>query len=257
MTGAASGIGRAIAERLAAEQAHVVMTDVRADAVREAAAAIGRRAARTRSGCARWPPTPPAPPTPPPPSPRRCSASAGSTSWWPTPASSRPGPIDQLSEETWDRHFDVNVKGYFLAVREAVKVMKAQRRGVILLNASKGAFAPTVDNAAYASSKAAVAALCRNLAAELGPHGIRVNAFNADFVDTPHDARADRAAGGAQGHHRRRPGGGVPAPQPAGRRPHPAGAVAEAALFLVSPRSRFTTGAALPIDGGIKEAMPR
>ena len=66
------------------------------------------------------------------------------------------------------RHFDVNVHGQFLAVREAVKVMKAQRHGVILFNASKGAFAPTVDNAAYASSKAAVAALARNLAAELG-----------------------------------------------------------------------------------------
>ena len=45
------------------------------------------------------------------------------------------------------------MKGYFLAVREAVRVMKAQGRGVILLNASKGAFAPTVDNAAYASRR--------------------------------------------------------------------------------------------------------
>ena len=95
------------------------------------------------------------------------------------------GPIDEISEQAWDRHFEVNVKGYFLAVREAVRVMKLAGRGVILLNASKGAFAPTVDNAAYASSKAAVAALTRNLAAELGPHGIRVNALNADFVDTP------------------------------------------------------------------------
>ena len=100
--------------------------------------------------------------------------------------------------------------------------MKAQRRGVILLNASKGAFAPTVDNAAYASSKAAVAALCRNLAAELGPHGIRVNAFNADFVDTPLMRTPDRAARGPQGHHRRGAGRGVPPPQPAAGRPHPA-----------------------------------
>ena len=113
------------------------------------------------------------------------------------------------------------MKGYFLAVREAVKVMKAQRSGTILLNASKGAFAPTVDNAAYASSKAAVAALCRNLAAELGPHGIRVNALNADFVDTPLMRGPHRAAGRPQGHHPRRPGGGVPPAQPARRRPHP------------------------------------
>src|SRR5205823_8152023 len=88
-------------------------------------------------------------------------------------------------EETWDRHFDVNVKGYFLAARAAARLMKVQGGGAIVFNASKGAFAPTVDNAAYASSKAAVAALCRNLATELGPHGIRVNCFNADFIDTP------------------------------------------------------------------------
>jgi NAD(P)-dependent dehydrogenase (short-subunit alcohol dehydrogenase family) len=167
------------------------------------------------------------------------------------------GPVESLSEEVWDRHFDVNVKGCFLAVREAVKVMKAQGGGVILLNASKGAFAPTVDNAAYASSKAAVAALARNLATELGPRGIRVNYFNADFVDTPlmRALIAQRAAlkgissEAQEEEYRRRNLLGVG--------PIPPGAVAEAALFLVSPRSRYTTGAALPIDGGIKEAMPR
>jgi NAD(P)-dependent dehydrogenase (short-subunit alcohol dehydrogenase family) len=166
-------------------------------------------------------------------------------------------PIDQISEESWDRHFDVNVKGYFLAVREAVKVMKAQRRGVILMNASKGAFAPTVDNAAYASSKAAVAALCRNLAVELAPQGIRVNCFNADFVDTPlmralieqRAAQRGVALEAQIEEYRRRNLLQVG--------PIPPAAVAEVALFLVSDRSRYTTGAAIPIDGGIKEAMPR
>jgi rhamnulose-1-phosphate aldolase/alcohol dehydrogenase len=256
VTGAASGIGRAIAERLAAEHAHVVMTDVRGDAVREAAAAIG-------AACK---------------DPHRVRAvTADATSAADSAAAVteavmafggldilvanagfiEAGPIDQLSEETWDRHFDVNVKGYFLAVREAVKVMKAQGRGVILFNASKGAFAPTTDNAAYASSKAAVAALCRNLATELGPHGIRVNCFNADFIDTPlmRTLIEQRAA------HR---GVSVEVQTEDYRRrnllglgPIPVAAVAETALFLVSGRSRFTTGAAIPIDGGIKEAMPR
>jgi NAD(P)-dependent dehydrogenase (short-subunit alcohol dehydrogenase family) len=168
------------------------------------------------------------------------------------------GPADQMSEETWDRHFDLNVKGYFLAARAAVRTMKlGGRGGVIVFNASKGAFAPTADNAAYASSKAAVAALARNLAIELGPAGIRVNYFNADFIDTPlmRGLIAQRAA------HR-----GVTAEQQVEEYrqrnamhvgPIPAAAVAEAALFLASPRARFTTGAALPIDGGIKEAMPR
>jgi rhamnulose-1-phosphate aldolase/alcohol dehydrogenase len=256
VTGAASGIGRAIAERLAAEHAHVVMTDVRGDAVREAAAAIGKACKdpqRVRAVTAD-------------------ATSAADSAAAVTDAVMafggldilvanagfvEAGPIDQLSEESWDRHFDVNVKGYFLAVREAVKVMKVQKRGVILLNASKGAFAPTVDNAAYASSKAAVAALCRNLATELGPHGIRVNCFNADFIDTPmmRTLIEQRAA---------MKGISVDAQVEEYRRrnllqvgPIPTTAVAEAALFLVSSRSRFTTGAAIPIDGGIKEAMPR
>jgi NAD(P)-dependent dehydrogenase (short-subunit alcohol dehydrogenase family) len=256
VTGAASGIGRAIAERLAAEQAHVILTDVRGEAVREAAAAIA-------SSCK---------------DPQRVRALvADATSATDAAAAVgeavlgfggldilvanagfiEAGPIDQISEEAWDRTFAVNVKGYFLAVREAVKVMKAQRSGVILLNASKGAFAPTVDNAAYASSKAAVAALCRNLAAELGPHGIRVNALNADFIDTPmmralieqRAAQKGIAAAAQEEEYRRRNLLGVG--------PIPTIAVAEAALFLVSPRSRFTTGTALPVDGGIKEAMPR
>ena len=166
-------------------------------------------------------------------------------------------PVSDVSEATWDLHFDVNVKGTFLAVREVVGVMKAQGRGVILLNASKGAFAPTADNAAYASSKAAVAAFARNLAVELGPHGIRVNYFNADFVDTPLMRKliAERARQRAitdeeqTAAYRSRNALGVG--------PIPPRAVAEAALYLCSPRSAFTTGALLTIDGGVKEAMPR
>ena len=136
--------------------------------------------------------------------------------------------------------------------------MKAQGRGVILLNASKGAFAPTADNAAYASSKAAVAALARNLAVELGPYGIRVNYFNADFVDTPLMKQAHRRARPPARRHHRGADRRVPPPQ---RRsasgPIPPRAVAEAALFLCSPRAAYTTGGVLTIDGGIKEAMPR
>ena len=168
------------------------------------------------------------------------------------------GPAVDTSEEIWDRHFDLNVKGYFLAARAAIRAMKqGGRGGAIVFNASKGAFAPTADNAAYATSKAAVAALARNLATELGPSGIRVNCFNADFVEPPlmRALIAQRAT--QRGvteeqqieEYRRRNVMGVG--------PIPAAAVAEAALFLASERSRFTTGAALPVDGGVKEAMPR
>jgi rhamnulose-1-phosphate aldolase/alcohol dehydrogenase len=256
ITGAAGGIGRAIAARFVEEGAHVVLADLDGNAAREAARTIGamcRAPERVRAVAAD-------------------ATDAAATAAAVTEAVVAFGgldilvcnagfvaaaPVDDVSETTWDLHFDVNVKGTFLAVREAVGVMKAQGRGVVLLNASKGAFAPTADNAAYASSKAAVAAFARNLATELGPHGIRVNYFNADFVDTPLMEKliSERA---------RRRGVTVEAQTEDYRRrnvlsvgPIPPRAVAEAALFLCSPRAAYTTGGVLTIDGGIKEAMPR
>jgi len=102
-----------------------------------------------------------------------------------------------------------------------------------------------------------VAALARNLALELAPAKIRVNYFNADFIDTPMMRKMiqDRAA--AKGisteeqveEYRKRNLLNVG--------PIPAEAVAEAALFLASDRSRFTTGSVITVDGGLRDAMPR
>ena len=256
ITGAASGIGRAIAERFAAEGAHLVLTDIAGPALRETAAAIAgackdpHRVLAVEADAMRADQTEAA-------FDQAVLAFGGVDILVCNAGFIQAGPIDQLSEEVWDRHFDLNVKGYFLAARAALRAMKLGGGGAIVFNASKGAFAPTADNAAYASSKAAVAALTRNLATELGPFGVRVNAFNADFIETPlmRALIAQRAA------HR----GVTPEQQIEEYRrrnamhvgPIPAAAVAEAALFLASSRSRYTTGTALTIDGGVKEAMPR
>jgi NAD(P)-dependent dehydrogenase (short-subunit alcohol dehydrogenase family) len=256
VTGAASGIGRAVAERLAREGAHVVLTDVDAPALRAATQAIAAacgdqdRVLGVEADAARAEDAARAVDA-------AVLAFGGLDVLVCNAGFVQAGPIERVSEEAWDRHFDVNVKGVFLAVREAVPVMKTQRRGAIVLNASKGAFAPTVDNAAYASSKAAVAALARNLATELAPHGIRVNAFNADFVDTPMMRRLIEQRAALKGKTVEAQVEDYRARNLMQVGPIPPAAVAEVALFLASPRSRFTTGAAIPVDGGIKEAMPR
>jgi rhamnulose-1-phosphate aldolase/alcohol dehydrogenase len=256
VTGAASGIGRAIAERFVMEGAHVVLTDLDGAALRETTAALTKacrdphrvvavEADATSAADAARAVT------------DAVMAFGGLDILVCNAGFLQAGPVDQIDEQAFARHFTVNVEGTFLAVREAVGVMKAAGRGVILLNASKGAFAPTADNAAYASSKAAVAALARNLATELGPHGIRVNYINADFVDTPLMRRLISQRAALRGideaeqtaEYRRRNVLRVG--------PIPPAAVAEAALFLVSARSRYTTGSLITVDGGIKEAMPR
>ena len=94
-----------------------------------------------------------------------------------------------------------------------------------------------MDNAAYASSKAAVAALARNLAAELGPYGIRVNYFNADFVDTPLMRRLVEQRAASKGVSTEAQTEEYRSRNVLGVGPIPADAVAEAALFLASPRS--------------------
>jgi 2,3-dihydro-2,3-dihydroxybenzoate dehydrogenase len=135
--------------------------------------------------------------------------------------------------------------------------MKAQGFGTIVMNVSKAAFAAPLGNAAYAASKAAAAHLTRCLAVELAPAGIRVNAVNADFVDTAmlRTMVAGRSAAGGISPERQ-------LEEYRNRNllkvgPIPPDAVAQAVLHLASDRARYTTGCVLTVDGGLPDAMPR
>jgi rhamnulose-1-phosphate aldolase/alcohol dehydrogenase len=250
VTGAAAGIGRAIAARLAAEGAHVVLTDLDGDGVRRAAEEIGERAVGVQADATSEADVAAA-------FDRAVLEFGGVDVLVCNAGFVKSEAFDQVALETWQRTFATNVTGPFLAVREAARIMKAQGFGSIVVNASKAAYAAPVNNAAYAASKAAAAHFARCLATELAPAGIRANYVNADFIDTPMMRRMieDRAA----------QKGIAPEAQVEEYRkrnllkvgPIPPDAVAEAVVFLASDRSRYTTGSVITVDGGLADAMPR
>jgi NAD(P)-dependent dehydrogenase (short-subunit alcohol dehydrogenase family) len=169
-------------------------------------------------------------------------------------------PVDQLDLADWKRSMDVNATGHFLVAREALRMMKLQGiGGSMVFIATKNVTSPGKDFAAYSAAKAAEAQLARVLALEGGPFGIRSNMVNPDAVFEgsglwSEEVRSQRAY--AQGiapddleeFYRKRN---------LLQAPVTAADVAEAALFLAGDHSAVTTGAMIPVDGGIKEAFPR
>mgnify|MGYP006145454655 CR=1 FL=1 len=168
-------------------------------------------------------------------------------------------PIEALELADWERSFAVNATGHFLVTRAALRHFRRQGTGgSIVFVATKNVTAPGKDFAAYSASKAAEAQLARVAAIEGGPLGVRVNMVNPDAVfggshlwDGIRDQRA--AAYGVaperlEDVYRGRTLLGVEVR---------AEDVAEAVLFLASDRSSRTTGAMLPVDGGVREAFVR
>jgi NAD(P)-dependent dehydrogenase (short-subunit alcohol dehydrogenase family) len=94
------------------------------------------------------------------------------------------GAILEMSEEDWERHFSVNVRGYFLFSQAVGKRMVEQRKGSIVNIASDLAFKAVPGMGAYCVSKAGIVMLTRVFAQELGQHGIRVNAIAPGLFKT-------------------------------------------------------------------------
>ncbi|BBY86323.1 short-chain dehydrogenase/reductase SDR [Mycolicibacterium tokaiense] len=158
--------------------------------------------------------------------------------------------FDQLSLATWQNIFDVNVTGTFVAIRAAAAAL-IESRGSIVTVSSVTALGARMNQSAYATSKAAVLNLTRQIALELSSKGVRVNCLCPGVTSTPMIEQAIRTDGPnllvekLQGSLEQfRPG------IPLGRLAE-AEEQAIAAEFLLSSDSSFITGAGLPVDGGV------
>ena len=152
------------------------------------------------------------------------------------------GPVGKVTDEFIHHMLDVNVRAQFSVTREAAERMP--NGGAIVNMASIAALGGGANISAYSASKAAVVALTRAHANELGPKGIRVNAIAPGIIDTPgvQEQMEPLRAGGLDIDKRI-------AANPVGLAGQP-DHIARGAIFLVSDLAEFVTGHVLVIDGG-------
>jgi NAD(P)-dependent dehydrogenase (short-subunit alcohol dehydrogenase family) len=152
------------------------------------------------------------------------------------------GRFPDVTTKAFDRYVRVNLRGAFLVARAAARAMIAHGiKGRLVMIGSVDSLVAELEAAPYVAAKTGLLGLVRAMAVDLGPHGITANLV----APGPILVERNRALFGSEplrsGLARAVPLGGPGEPE----------AVAEAALYLVDPRTRFVTGAALAVDGGI------
>lgn len=145
-------------------------------------------------------------------------------------------PLPEVSDAAFERMYNINVRAVFVASREAARVMNEGGR-IITIGSVNGDRMPFPGGSLYAMSKAAVAALTKGWARDLGPKGITVNCVQPGPIDTElNPANGDFAA--------------ALTPMTALGRFGEADEVAALVAFLATPESAYITGASLNVDGG-------
>lgn len=258
ITGAAGGIGRATAERLAAESGHIVVCDINAEGAQATAAAINERHGAGRALAVACDVT------------QEVSvtgayeeailAYGGVDIVFSNAGIFASQALEDMSLDEWERTFAILGRGYFLVARSAWRIWKAQGiGGNLIINSSKNGLAAVKNAAGYGAAKAAELHLARSLADEGGASGIRVNAICPDAV-----IRNSGIWAGGVLEQRAQAHGVSPADLEEFYRRRTAlhvsiypEDVAEAVLWLASDRSSKTTGCIITVDGGVTSAYPR
>ena len=236
ITGAARGIGKAIALKFASEGANIAFTDIVIDengkATEAEIAALGVKAKGYASDASNFEAT------------KEVIAeiqkdfgridilvnNAGIT---------KDGLMLRMSEEQWDRVININLKSAFNFTRNVLPVMFSQRSGSIINMASVVGVHGNAGQANYAASKAGMIALAKSIAQEMGPRGIRANAIAPGFIETAMTAALSDEI---------REEWKKKIPLRRGGKPED---IADVATFLASDLASYVTGQVIQVDGGM------
>ncbi len=241
VTGAAGGIGRAIAFSFAEAGADVALLDRDAEGCRMLAGQIAEKGGRAVAiPCDTSDPA-------------AVTAAAKAMADTLGPADIlvnnagvlRAGALADISLDAWNALMAINLTGYLLCAQAFRPQILANQGGALIHIASIAASNPQPRSGAYSASKAGVAMLSRQLALEWGPDHIRSNIVSPGFIRTPMSETFYQAPGVKE-----RREAMVPV-----RRIGTAQDIADAVLFLASPRSSYVTGAEILVDGGVDQVM--